>query len=115
MRMRRDMREPPWCGTECVCECYARRTLRREACGPLEPELLAHDPRDLAAVGAALRLAHDEADDHADRLHVALSQLVDDIGVRVEGLLHDRLERVAAADRAEALALHDRARVAALG
>src|SRR3954470_7725713 len=80
-----------------------------------EPELLAHDARDLAAVGAALRLAHDEADDDPDRLHVALAQLLDDVGIGVERLLHDRLERVAAADGAEALALDDRPRVAALG
>src|SRR3954453_8285436 len=80
-----------------------------------EPELLAHDPRDLAAVGAALRLAHHEPDDHADRLHVAFAQLPPDVGVGVERLLHDRLERVVAADRAETLLLDDRARVAAPG
>src|SRR5512132_339544 len=80
-----------------------------------EPELLANDARHLAAVGAALRLAHDEPNDDADRLHVPLPQLLDDVRVRVERLLDDRLERLAAADRAEALLLDDRPRVAPLG
>src|SRR3954469_25750086 len=62
--------------------------------GALQPELLAHDARHLAAIGAALRLPHDEADDHADRLHVALAELLDHVAVRVERLLDDRLARL---------------------
>ena len=54
----------------------------REPTGPaLEPELLAHDARDLAAVGAPARLAHDVADDDADRLHVPGAQALGDLGV----------------------------------
>src|SRR4051794_566300 len=122
MRMRRDMRTS-WGGTG-SCLCYARATPGCEGflsrAGPRpspvsEPELLAHDPRDLAAVGAALGLAHHEADDDADRLHVAGAKLLDDRGVGVERLLDDRLERGAAADRAQALRLDDPPRGAALG
>ena len=56
----------------------------------LEPELLAHDARDLAAVGAPARLAHDVADDDPDRLHVAGAQPLDDVRVGVERGLDDR-------------------------
>src|SRR3954471_2267016 len=123
MRIRRDMRVPPRAGPGAGPQCYARAGSRCEGFARagrppnrrLQAELGPHDPRDLAAVGAALRLAHHEADDHADRLHVALAQLLDDVGVRVERLLDDRLQRVAAADRAEALALDDPLGVAALG
>ena len=82
---------------------------------PLEPELLAHDPRDLAAVGAPAGLAHDVADDDADRFHVTGAQALGDLGVGVECRLHGGVERVAAADGTEALGLDDGGRVAALG
>ena len=81
-----------------------------------EPELLAHDARDLGAVGAPLRLAHDVADDRADRLHVAGLDLLGGVGVGGERGLDDRVQRVVAAGhRAEALGLDDRGRVAAVG
>ena len=51
----------------------------------------------------------------ADRLHVAAAQLLGDVGVGLQRGLDDRRELVAAADRAQALGLDDRARVAALG
>src|SRR3954469_15265375 len=82
---------------------------------PLQPELLADDPRDLLAVGAAARLLHHVADDHADRLHVAALQLLRHVGVGGQRPLDDGPELVAAADRGEALALDDRRGVAALG
>src|SRR3954451_11754329 len=140
MRMRRDMRVPPGAGPVAGPQCYARgtpecegsaplpspRSARRRRPGPaperaggaargLQPQLLAHDPRDLATVGAALRLAHDEPDDHADRLHVALAQLLDDVRIGLEGPPDDRLERVAAPDTAEPPGPDGRARVPALG
>src|SRR3954454_18982261 len=58
----------------------------------LDPELLADQPVDLAAVGAALRLAHDRADERAHRLRVAAADALDDVGVVVDHLGDDRLE-----------------------
>src|SRR5262245_26028768 len=103
MRMSRDMRTSIGLGDPIV-----RRA------GLLEAELLAHEPRDLAAVGAAARLAHHVADDDANRLHVAAAQALGDVGIGVERRLDERLELVAAADRSEPLGLDDRGGVAAL-
>src|SRR3954454_15890406 len=115
MRMRRDMCPPRlW---------SAHGTPVRQAPAPLgavlgasasEAELVAHEAGDLAAVGAPARLAHDVADDDPDRLHVARAQALGDVGGGVEGGLDRRVERVLAADGAQALGLDDGGRVAAL-
>src|SRR3954464_4899906 len=47
-------------------------------------KLLADQPRDLAAVGAALRLAHDVADQRSNRLHVAVAHLCGGLGIRLD-------------------------------
>src|SRR3954449_6615272 len=105
MRTRRDMRR-----------CYARDPPRaRTSSADLQPELGPDDPGDLAPVRPSLRLAHHVADDHAHRLRVAGPQLRDDVRIGVQRGLDERLELVAAADGAQALGLHDRRRVAALG
>src|SRR3954447_6076574 len=64
--------------------------------GSLQTQLLAHEAVDLTAVGAALRLAHDEADDRADRLGLAALELLDGLRVGLERTVDDALELVAA-------------------
>src|ERR1700704_1608607 len=48
----------------------------------LQPELLADQPGDLAAVRATLGLAHHGADQRTDRLGIARAHLVGRVGVR---------------------------------
>src|SRR3954452_16258205 len=78
-----------------------------------DAELLAQQAVDLAAVGAALGLAHDRADERADRLRVAAAHALGDVGVRLDHARDDGGELVAVAHRAEALALDDLLGVAA--
>src|SRR3954471_6855517 len=76
-------------------------------------ELLADQTVHLAAVGAALRLAHHEADDRSDGLALAAAELLDGLRVRLESAVDDRLELVRPCQPQRAL-LDDRRRVAAL-
>jgi hypothetical protein len=48
----------------------------------LDPELLVNEPRDLAAIGAPLRLAHDGPNDRPDRLRIAATHTLGGVGVR---------------------------------
>src|SRR4051812_23295455 len=50
---------------------HVSQTCGGRGTGPLKLQLLAHEAVHLAAVGAALGLAHHEADDGADRLRLA--------------------------------------------
>src|SRR5258706_10815856 len=74
---------------------------------PSQPELLPNDARHLTAVRPPPGLAHDMADDDPDGLHVPRAELRHDVGIGVEGLLDDRRELVARADRSQALRLGD--------
>src|SRR3954451_7815851 len=78
-----------------------------------ETQLLPDEPVHLAAVGAPLGLAHDEADDRADGLLLAALQLLDRASVRLEGPIHDAFELVGARHPERAL-LDYRRRIAAL-
>ncbi len=49
-----------------------------------------HKARDLAAVGAAVGLAHDVADDRTDRLGVAPLDALGGVGVGGQGCGYDR-------------------------
>src|SRR3954447_1192581 len=62
--------------------------------GPLQTQLLAHEAVDLAAVGAALGLAHHEADDRSDRLGLAALELLHGLRIRLERAVDDALELV---------------------
>src|SRR4051812_49733232 len=97
MRIRRDMRSP--LSSTSFSRSYAQ----------LLPDQAVH----LAAVRAALRLAHHEADDGADGLALATAQLLDRLRVGLERPLHDRLELVRAREPERAL-LDDRLGVAAV-
>ena len=55
-----------------------------------DSELLVHKARDVVAVGAALGLAHDVADDRADRLGVAPLDALGSVGVGGQGSGDDR-------------------------
>src|SRR5689334_17979674 len=77
-------------------------------------QLLADKTVHLAAVGAALGLAHDETDDGADRLLLAALQLLYRARVRLERAVDDAFELVGARHPERAL-LDDRRGVAALG
>src|SRR5688572_29303761 len=84
-----------------VTACYKvpRRTLFGEP--------LADQARDLAAVGAALGVAHDRPDDRADRLAVAGADLLGGLGVRLDRGVDPLLQLAAVGDRGQSLALHD--------
>src|SRR3954471_4018014 len=68
---------------------------------------------DLAAVRAALGLAHHRADQGAHRLRVAAADALDDVRVLLDHLGDDRLELAAVLHRGEALAFGDLGGVAA--
>src|SRR4051812_25063935 len=87
---------------------------RDDTPGYLEVQLLAHEAVHLAAVGAALRLAHHEADDRADRLRLAAPELLDGLRVGFERAVDDAGELVRAR-QAERAFLDDPLRVASLG
>src|SRR3954469_8958622 len=79
------------------------------------PQLLADQAIDLAAVGAALGLAHDGADQGAHGLRVAAADALRDVRIVGDHLGDDVGQLIAGLHRGEALALDDRGRVAALG
>ena len=82
----------------------------------VESELIPDQARDLAAVRAALCLAHHVADERADRLGVAGAYLLRRLGVGCERRRDDlRESRVRCVERSEPLALDDRRRVATFG
>src|SRR5258708_10983548 len=81
----------------------------------LDPQLLADQPRDLAAVGPALGLAHHVPHDRTDRLGVALADTLRRVGVGGQRRGHDLAQLVSLADRLQALSPHDLRRVATLG
>src|SRR3954454_1307673 len=103
MRTRRDI-EPPFVGD-------SDNTPGSSAA--LEAQLLPHEAVPLAAVRAPLGLAHHEADDGADRLRLAAPQLLDGLGVGLEGAVDDRAELVRARHAERAL-LDDLLGIAAL-
>src|SRR5947208_504766 len=67
------------------------------------------------AVGPALCLAHDEADDRADRLSLAGSDPLRGVGVGLDRGLHDPRQLVVAGQSAQSLGVDDRCRVSPLG
>src|SRR5829696_55232 len=77
-------------------------------------DLLPDQPRDLAAVRGALRLAHDVTDDLADRAAAARPDGLDRVRVGVDRRLDDLGQLIAVAHGAEALGLDDRGRRAAV-
>src|SRR3954452_16774105 len=83
------------------------------AFAPLGADLLADHPLDLAAVGAALRLAHHGADDGADGLSLAGPDLLDRVRVLGDRAVHD-LVQLAALGAAQPLLLDHRRWAAAL-
>src|SRR5215831_16221529 len=66
---------------------------------PSDAELLVHEPRHLAAVGAALGLAHHVADDRPDRLGVAGANLLGGVRVRCQGGGDHGAKLIAAVER----------------
>src|SRR4051794_8998848 len=72
-----------------------RSYARSGVCQERSAELLADQAVHLAAVRAALRLAHHEADDRPDRLALAPLVLLDGLRVRLEGPVDDLAELVA--------------------
>src|SRR3954447_26143034 len=81
----------------------------------LDAELLADEPVDLAAVGAAAGLLHDRADERAHRLGVAALDALDDVRVVLDHLRDDAGELAVVLQRSQALAVDDLGRVATLG
>src|ERR1700722_1563653 len=76
------------------------------ACTPgLDAELLVDQACDLGAVGAALGLAHDVADDRADGLGVAVAHALGGVGVDLQGRSHDARQPIPPADLATARSL----------
>src|SRR4051794_22149141 len=78
-----------------------------------DAELLAQQAVDLGAVRTPLGLAHDRADEGADRLRVAPAHALGDLGVGVDDAGHDGGELVGVPHRAEPLALDQLLRVPA--
>src|SRR3954471_11506203 len=105
MRMSRDMPLPP------RRRCTTDGTTPRQTASA---DLLADQAVDLTAVRAALRLAHPEADDRAERLALAALVLLDGLRVRLERAVDDVAELVAAG-HAEAARLDHRGGIAAVG
>src|SRR5215208_4589178 len=84
--------------------CLATRVVWRDL-ATSDAELLAQQAVDLGAVRTPLGLAHDRADEGADRLRVPPAHALGDHGVGVDDARHDGGELVGVPDRAEALAL----------
>src|SRR5436305_14929275 len=80
---------------------------------PASRQALQNERPDLLAVGAALRLTHDLANQRAECLHVARAYLLGGRGIAADRPIDRFLQPVA--ERAQASLFHDRAGLASAG
>src|SRR5205823_4181845 len=79
-----------------------------------DAQLLVHEPRHLASVGAALGVAHDLSDDRPDGLRVSFAHALRGVGVGLQRRRDDLGQLLAAVERGEPLCLDDLFRLAPL-